>query len=91
MNFSKLDTALILTLKKIKDQSRPCLLVFIHTESSLNSAATATLEDLGVSGITVGKDVFTATLSSNDVSQLSEQPWVQFLKLSQELHLVVRD
>ncbi|MCJ8280038.1 MAG: hypothetical protein MJK14_09015 [Rivularia sp. ALOHA_DT_140] len=88
MNFSKLDTALILVLKKIQDQSRPCLVVFIHTESPLDSTAIAVLEGFGISGITATRDVFTATLSLNAVSQLSEQAWVKYLKLSQELRLV---
>ena len=91
MNFSKLDIALILALKKIQDQSRPCLVVFIHTELPIDSKAIALLESFGVSDITAKKNVFTATLSSNAVSQLSEQPWVKFLKLSQQLRLVSGD
>ncbi|MEM6398847.1 MAG: hypothetical protein AAF757_01250 [Cyanobacteria bacterium P01_D01_bin.116] len=87
MNFSKLDIALILALKKIQDQSRPCLVVFIHIELPIDSEAIALLEDFSVSGITAQRDVFTATLSSNAVSQLSEQPWVKSLKLSQQLRL----
>ncbi|MEA5592973.1 hypothetical protein [Rivularia sp. UHCC 0363] len=88
MNFTKLDIALILALKQIKDPSEPYLVIFIHTESVLDSTATALLESFGVNGITVGRDVYTATLSPNAISVLSEQPWVQYLKLSQELRLV---
>ena len=91
MNFSKLDTGLILALKKIQDPSKPCLVIFIHTELVLDSAAITFLESLGVSDITVGRNVFTATLSQNAISQLSEQPWVQYLKLSQELRFVSGD
>lgn len=91
MNFSKLDIALILALKKIQDQSRPCLVVFIHTELPIDSEAIALLEDFGVSDITAERNVFTATISSNAVSQLSEQPWVKSLKLSQQLRLVSGD
>jgi len=91
MNFSKLDIALILALKKIQDQSRPCLVVFIHTELPIDSEAIALLEDFSVSGITAARDVFTATLSPNAVSQLSEQPWVKSLKLSQQLRLASGD
>ena len=91
MNFSKLDTALILALKNIQDQSRPCLVVFIHTESAIDSTATTVLEGYGISGITEQKDVFTATLSLNAVSQLSEQPWVKFLRLSQKLRFASGD
>ncbi|MEB3218677.1 MAG: hypothetical protein VKN72_20920 [Nostocales cyanobacterium 94392] len=88
MNFTKLDTALILALKKIKDPSEYCLVVFIHTQPVLDSAATAMLTSFGVNGITAQRDVYTATLSLNAVSELSEQPWVQYLRLSQELRLV---
>ncbi|NJL78855.1 MAG: hypothetical protein HC836_06870 [Richelia sp. RM2_1_2] len=88
MNFTKLDTALILALKKIKDPSELCLVVFIHTQPVLDSGATAVLESFGINGIAPGKDVYTATLSLNAVSELSEQPWVQYLRLSQELRLV---
>lgn len=91
MNFSKLDNALILALKRVNEPSKPCFVVFIHTESVLDSAAIALLESLGVSGITAGKDVYTATLSPNAISQLSEQPWIHYLKLSRELGFVGED
>jgi len=88
MNFTKLDTALILALKNIKDPSEYCLVVFIHTQPVLDSGATAMLTSFGVNGITAQRDVYTATLSPNAISQLSEQPWVQYLKLSQQLRFV---
>jgi hypothetical protein len=91
MNFTKLDTSLILALKQIQDPSKPDLIVFIHTESVLESEAIAYAESLGVSGIAPGKDVYTATLSPNAISQLSEQPWVKYLKLSGKLRLVSGD
>ena len=91
MNFSKLDIALILALKQVKDPSSPCLVIFIHTESILDSAAIALLKELDVSGITDSNNVFTATLSLNAISQLSEQSWVKYLKLSQELCLISED
>ncbi|MGB3761485.1 MAG: hypothetical protein WBA07_34755 [Rivularia sp. (in: cyanobacteria)] len=91
MNFSKLDTALILALKKKQDPSIPCLVVFIHTQSAIDSTATTVLEGFGISGITPQKDVYTATLSLNAVAQLSEQPWVKYLKLSHQLRFASGD
>lgn len=88
MNYQKLDAALAMALNNVPDSQEPCLAVFIHTESVLDSAATAVLENSGISGVNSGKDVFTATLSPNVISQLSEQPWVKYLKLSQKLRLV---
>ncbi|MBX9258003.1 hypothetical protein H1Q63_29450 [Desmonostoc muscorum CCALA 125] len=90
MNYQKLDAALATALNDVQDSEKPSLGVFIHTEPILDSAATAILENFGVSNATSGKDIFTATLSPNAISQLSEQPWVKFLKRSQQLRLVNR-
>ncbi|AVH67229.1 MULTISPECIES: hypothetical protein [unclassified Nostoc] len=90
MNYQKLDAALATALSDIQNSEESSLGVFIHTEPILNSAATAVLESLGVSGVTSGKDIFTATLSLNAISQLSEQSWVKYLKRSQQLGLVNR-
>ena len=88
MNYHKLDAALVTALNDVQDSEEPSLGVFIHTEPILDSAATAVLESLGVSGVTSGKDIFTATLSANAISQLSEESWVKHLKRSQQLRLV---
>ncbi|WP_375498520.1 hypothetical protein [uncultured Nostoc sp.] len=90
MNYQKLDAALATALNGVQNSEKPSLTVFIHTEPILNSAATAVLKSLGVSGVSNGKDIFTATLSPNAISQLSEQPWVKYLKRSQQLGLVER-
>ncbi len=88
MNYQKLDAALATALNDFQNLEEPSLGVFIHTEPILDSAAIAILESLGVSGVSSGKDIFTATLSPNAISQLSEQPWVKYLKRSQQLRLV---
>ncbi|MEH2106086.1 hypothetical protein [Nostoc sp.] len=88
MNYQKLDAALATALNDVQDSEETSLAVFIHTEPILDSAATAVLESLGVSGVSSGKEIFTATLSPNAISQLSEQSWVKFLKRSQQLRLV---
>ena len=90
MNYQKLDAALATALNDVQNLEEPSLAVFIHTESVLDSAATAVLESFGVSGVSSGKDIFTATLSPNAISQLSEEPWVKDLKRSQQLRLVNR-
>lgn len=88
MNYQKLDAALATALNDVPDPETPSLTVFIHTEPILDADATAILENLNVAGVTPGKDTFSATLSANAIAQLSAQPWVQHLKLSQKLHLV---
>ncbi|MCW5314509.1 hypothetical protein GTQ43_12025 [Nostoc sp. KVJ3] len=88
MNYQKLDAALATALNNVQNSEEPSLVVFIHTEPILDSAAIAVLESLGVSGVTSGKDIFTATLSPNAISQLSDQSWVKHLKRSHQLRLV---
>ncbi|MEH2323455.1 MAG: hypothetical protein V7K32_07760 [Nostoc sp.] len=90
MNYQKLDAALATALNDVQNSQETSLAVFIHTEPILNSTATAVLESFGVSDVSSGKDIFTATLSPNAISQLSEQPWVKYLKRSQQLGLVNR-
>lgn len=84
MNYQKLDTALAIALNDVRNPEQPSLTVFIHTQSAPDAAATALLESFGVS-VASGRDVFSATLSANAISQLSEQSWVSYLKLSQTL------
>ncbi|MCP6757891.1 MAG: hypothetical protein NHB32_03730 [Fischerella sp. CENA71] len=89
MNYKKLDAALAMTLNQVQDPDERSLVVFIHTQAGTDTSnAVAILKNLGVSGITEIKDVFSATLSLNEIAKLSEQPWVQYLKLSQKLRLV---
>lgn len=84
MNYKKLDTALAMALKDVQNPEERSLVVFIHTEPVPDAKAAAFLESVGVN-VTSGRDVFTATLSANAVSQLSEKAWVQYIKLSQKL------
>ncbi|MEH2306653.1 hypothetical protein [Nostoc sp.] len=90
MNFRKLDAALATALTDVQNPEETSFAVFIHTEPILDSAATAVLENLGISDVTSEKDIFTATLSLNAISRLSEEPWVKYLKRSQQLRLVNR-
>jgi hypothetical protein len=86
MNYQKLDAPLSMALKDVENTEEHSLQVFIHTKPVSNAETTA-LENLGVSGVTNGKEVFTATLSPSAISQLSDLPWVEHVKLSQTLHL----
>lgn len=87
MNYQKLGAALATALNDVQDPATPSLTVFIHTES-ISDAAIAVLQSFGVNDVTKDKDTFTATLSANAISQLSEQPWVKSLQLSQQLRLL---
>jgi hypothetical protein len=87
MNYQKLDATLAMALKDVLEPETPNLVVFIHIQTPLEADAIARLEALGISNITENKDVFTATVSPNAISQLSEQAWVKYLKLSRKLRL----
>ncbi len=88
MNYQKLDAALAMVLNNAQTQQAQGLEVFIHTESALEPTATTVLENLGINDVSSDKDIFTARLSPTAISQLSEQPWVKSLKLSQNLRLI---
>ncbi|MGB5961896.1 MAG: hypothetical protein WBG73_14610 [Coleofasciculaceae cyanobacterium] len=88
MNYQKLDAALAMALNEVESVDECSLVVFIHTDPVPDRNAIALLEQLGVSNVKSGGDVFTATLSTNGVAQLSQQSWVQYLKLSHKLRLL---
>jgi hypothetical protein len=88
MNYQKLDPALAMALNNVQAPEAQSLEVFIDTESILEPTATTVLESFGINDASSGKDTFTARLSPAAISQLSEQPWVKYLKLSQSLRLV---
>ncbi|WP_331711034.1 hypothetical protein [Nostoc sp. NIES-3756] len=85
MNYQKLDPALTMALNQQPESS---LEIFIHTEADLDSAATAVLQKLGVSGVKAGQEVFTASLTLQQIFELSAQPWVKLLRRSQKLRLL---
>ncbi|MGJ5673702.1 MAG: hypothetical protein ACR9NN_08865 [Nostochopsis sp.] len=89
MNYKKLDAALAMTLNQVQDPDERSLVVFIHTQPEVDTSNAATiLKNLDLSKIAEAKTVFSATLSLNEIAKLSEQSWVQYLKLSQKLRLV---
>jgi protein tyrosine phosphatase len=88
MNYQKLDAALAMAVNQVADPQEANLVVFVHTQQPLDENAIAFLQRLGISNITENTNVFTATVSLNTLSELSQQSWVQYLKLSQKLHFV---
>ncbi len=88
MNYQKLDPALAMALNNAQTPETQGLEVFIHTESILQPTATTVLKSFGINDVSSNKDIFTARLLPSAISQLSEQPWVKYLKLSQNLRLV---
>lgn len=88
MNYQKVDAALAAALDDIQDPEERDLAVFIHTMHVPDNDEAALLEKLGVGGATGRRQVFTATLSARAVAELSDQPWVRYLKLSKPLRML---
>ncbi|GAB4533624.1 MAG: hypothetical protein Kow0063_15840 [Anaerolineae bacterium] len=88
MDYRKVDAALAAALDEVQDPEEPTLSVFIHTAYAPQDAEVAFLKDLGVRGVTGTRQVFTATLSPRAVAELSEQPWLRYMKLSRRLRLM---
>lgn len=84
MDHRKIDAALALALRDVKDREAPSLLVFVQTTDVPAAAEAAVLQQHGVSVGKGRKKTFTATLSARSVEELSDQPWVQSLKLSSQ-------
>ena len=85
-DYGKLDAGLASALEDVADGDARVLPVFVEVAGELTEAGLATLTDLGLGEPTGG--VVTATLSARQVSQLSDQPWVRYLRLSERLRLL---
>jgi len=88
MDYQKIDAALAAALNQVPDPEARVLSVFIHTTHPPGGAEVTFLERLGVRVDPNGRQIFTATLSARAVAELSDQPWVRYLKLSRRLRLL---
>lgn len=88
MNYQKIDAALAAALDEVRDPDERALSVFIHTARAPVETEAALLEDLGVGVVTGEQRVFTATLSARAVAELSDQPWLRYMKLSRRLRIL---
>ena len=59
--------------------------IFISTVEPLDAARAGLLRKLGVGQAAAGQKLLTATVPKQVIGELSEQPWVRALKLSQQL------
>jgi hypothetical protein len=88
MNYRKVDAPLAAALDEIKSAKEPLLAVFIYTAKSRDETATIFLNGIGVRVYSKNQEIFTATISPRKVKELSLQPWVRYVKLSQKLHML---
>jgi hypothetical protein len=90
MDYRKIDAALASALEDLKDPEERSIEVFIHTEGIPGAAEAEFLQRLGVSRDKSGRQMFTATLSAREAEELSEQPWLRYMRLSRKLRLLHR-
>ena len=81
MNLGKLDAPLSMMLESKEQESGQRLSVFVRTEVGLPAAARSTLKALGIE-VTPNASVFSADLTKEQVSELSDQPWVKMVRLA---------
>ncbi len=83
---AKLDAALASALEDVPGPDARVLPVFVELSGEVPDAGRSMLSELGV-GEPTGS-VATATLSARQVGELSDQPWVRYLRLSGRLRLL---
>lgn len=88
MNYRKIDAPLVAAVDEIKNAEEPLQAVFIHTAKAPDETATTFLKAMGVRINSPQQKIFTANLSPHAVKELSQQPWVRYVKLSQKLHML---
>jgi hypothetical protein len=88
LDYQKIDPALAVALHRTYDRKKRSLEVFIYTQQSIGPAEKSFLKDKGVDvpENDYPKAILTARISADSASEISDQPWVKQLKLSQKLH-----
>jgi hypothetical protein len=91
MIWQKVDPALANAMGSSQDLDTPQFSVFIQTSKTPGPSEYDFLSRLGVptGRCNAQKQVFTATVSARDIHSLSDQSWVQALRLSRRLQIAV--
>lgn len=84
VDYRKTDAALAIALTEDRAPDERSLEVFVHLARRPNEDEAPLLRRLGLTLPERGS-VVTARLSPRDVAELSQQPWVQQIKLAQRL------
>jgi len=81
-----MDSGLAAALDNLETESDESPLhIFIQAHHPLDLNESKYLTDLGVSGERSGQEIITATVSPKKLDELSEQPWVKYIRLSRTL------
>lgn len=85
MNYDKLDAHLSAVMSEDPTSDERTLSVSVRTLEPPNEEQQHELERLGVYGVSGRGRIFSAQLSPQAVSELSEKDWIRRLSLAQEL------
>jgi hypothetical protein len=85
MDYAKIDAALAMALGDPESPDDRTLLVFIKMNTAPQGAEKSRLEEMGIKASSAG--TVTATVSPNDVDELSEMPSIRSIRLSRRLRL----
>jgi hypothetical protein len=88
MDYTKLDASLASALAQATTEDEPSITVSVRTRYPVGPREAEELKAAGISSAPAGKRGFTATLAPGDVARLTDQPWVQSVKLAQRMRLL---
>lgn len=84
MNYNKVDAALAAALKS-EETDKNFIPVFVGVNKGLGQNEIEYLQKLGLIFNKDIPEIITATISQEAISELSDQSWVRYLKLSTRL------
>ena len=84
MNYNKVDAALAAALKS-EETDKNLIPVFVGVKKGLGQDEKEYLQKLGLIFNKDIPEIITATISQEAISELSDQSWVRYLKLSTRL------
>ena len=85
MNYEKLDAGLSAVMSEDSTSDERMLRVSVRTQEPPTEEQQQELQRLGVYGVSGRGRIFSAQLSPQGVSELSEKPWIRRLTLAQKL------
>jgi hypothetical protein len=85
MNYGKMAPQLASALRAAGSELPSNLTVFVQTTAAPTAKQAEVLRSMGVQVPAEDRTIFTADLSSENISQLTELPWIKLIRASQQL------
>jgi hypothetical protein len=88
MDYQKVDAGLASVLAEVADSEARDLTVFIHTAGTPTQDQVTLVRQYGIDDASAHRQIFTATLSARVVQELTQQPWIHYIRLASKLRPV---